>query len=186
MNALTLLKDDHKAVRALFRRFEKASPSATKTQAELAAQIIEELSQHAAIEEQHLYPLVLKTFPDDEQYLLQALEEHHAAKSMLAEIDRLPAAHQRFRPKMMVLIESVERHIDEEEQTVFPELRRAIGRKRLMELGEVLQGAKKKAPTKPHPHLPDEPPLLPLIGAAAGVVDFARTASENALRHIRR
>ena len=186
MNALTLLKDDHKAVRALFRRFEKTSPTATRTHEQLAAQIIEELSRHAAIEEQHFYPLVRETFPEDEQYVLEALEEHHAVKSMLAEIDRLPATHERFRPKMMVLIESVQRHIQEEEHTVFPELRRTLGRKRLSELGSVLQGAKKLAPTKPHPHLPDEPPLLPLVGAAAGVVDFARTASENALRHIRR
>ena len=186
MNALTLLKDDHKAVRALFRRFEHAGPSATKTHEELVAQIITELSRHAAIEEQLFYPFVRETFPDDDQYVLEALEEHHAAKSMLAEIDRLPATHERFRAKVMVLIESVERHIEEEEHTVFPELRRTLGRKRLSELGSMLQGAKNLAPTKPHPHLPDEPPLLPLVGVAAGVVDLARTASENALRHIRR
>jgi hemerythrin-like domain-containing protein len=186
MNALTLLKDDHKALRAQFRRFEHAGPTATKAQGELAAQITKELSRHAAIEEQLFYPLVRETFPDDEQYVLQALEEHHAAKSMLAEIDRLSANHERFRAKVLVLIESVERHMEEEEHTVFPELQRALGRTRLSELGSALAAAKKIAPTKPHPHLPDEPPLLPLVGAAAGVVDLARTASENALRLIRR
>jgi hypothetical protein len=86
----------------------------------------------------------------------------------LAEIDRLPPTHARFRVKQSVLIESVERHMEEEEHTVFPELRRAVGRKRLSELGSELEAAQKVAPTKPHPHLPDEPPLLPLVGAAAG------------------
>ena len=186
MDAITLLKNDHKAVRALFRRFERAGANATKTREDLASQIIEELSRHAAIEEQLFYPTLRETFPDSEEYVLEALEEHHAAKSMLAEIDRLPADHERFRAKMMVLIESVERHIQEEEQTVFPELRRKLGRRPLNELGAALAAAKRTAPTKPHPHLPDEPPLLPLVGAAAGVVDLARTAGENALRHIRR
>jgi hemerythrin-like domain-containing protein len=186
MDAITLLKQDHAAVRALFRRFERAGARATKTREELAAQIVEELSRHAAIEEQLFYPAVRETFPADEEYVLEALEEHHAAKLLLAEIDRLPATHERFRAKMMVLIESVERHISEEEHTVFPQLRRKLGRARLTELGRALANAKKTAPTKPHPRLPDEPPLLPLVGAAAGVVDLARTATENALRHIRR
>ena len=186
MDAIALLKQDHKSVRAKFRRFERAGGRATKTRDELAEQIIEELSRHAAIEEQLFYPLVRETFPDDEEYVLEALEEHHAAKVLLAELDRLPTAHERFRAKMMVLIESVERHIEEEEQTVFPQLRRKLGRSRLNDLGRALEDAKKEAPTKPHPHLPDEPPMLPLVGAAAGVVDLARTAGESALRHIRR
>jgi hemerythrin-like domain-containing protein len=185
MDAITLLKQDHKAVRALFRRFERAGVGATKTRAELAAQIIEQLSRHAAVEEQLFYPLVRETFPEDEEYVLEAIEEHHAAKAMLAEIDRLPATHERFRAKMIVLIESVERHIEEEETTVFPQLRPRLGRRRLAELGKAIEAAKKTAPTRPHPHLPDEPPLLPLVGAAAGMVDLARTAGESALRRIR-
>jgi hemerythrin-like domain-containing protein len=185
MDAIALLKADHKAVRALFRRFERAAPAAKKTQHDLAAQIITELSRHAAIEEQLFYPAVRETFPGDEEYVLEALEEHHAAKSLLAEIDRLPPTHERFRAKVMVLIDSVERHIEEEERTVFPELRRAMGRKQLSELGSALQAAKRTVPTKPHPHLPDEPPLLPLVGVAAGVVDMARSAGESALRRVR-
>ena len=60
-----------------------------------------------------------------------------------------------------------------------------MGRKQLSELGSALGAANKTAPTKPHPHLPDEPPLLPLVGVAAGVVDMARSAGESALKRIR-
>jgi hemerythrin-like domain-containing protein len=185
MDAIALLKQDHKTVCALFRRFEHTALGAMKAQGDLAARIIEELSRHAAIEEQLFYPAVRETFPDDEEYVLEALEEHHAAKSLLAEIDRLSPTHERFRAKLMVLIESVERHIEEEELTVFPELRRAMGRKQIAELGRALEAAKATAPTKPHPHLPDAPPLQPLVGVAAGVVDLARTAGESALKRIR-
>src|ERR1700704_1659186 len=115
MDAIALLKQDHKTVRTLFRRFERAGANATSTRQQLAKQIIEELSRHAAIEEELFYPTVRETFPDDQEYVLEALEEHHAAKAMLAELDRLPATHERFRAKMMLLIESVERHIVEEE-----------------------------------------------------------------------
>jgi hemerythrin-like domain-containing protein len=184
MDAIALLKQDHKTVRTLFRRFERAGDSATKSREQLAAEIIEELSRHAAVEEQLFYPTVRETFPDDQEYVLEALEEHHAAKSLLAEIDRLPATHERFRAKMMVLIESVERHMEEEEATVFPELRRTLGRRRLSELGAALERARQTAPTKPHPHVPDEPPLLPVVGTVVGVVDRARTASGTALRRL--
>jgi hypothetical protein len=64
--------------------------------------------------------VVRETFPDDKERVFEALEEHHAAKSLLAEIDRLPPTHEKFRAKVMVLIESVERHIEEEEHTRVP------------------------------------------------------------------
>lgn len=185
MDAVTLLKADHSQVAAKFARYEKLGDRALKAKATIVAEVVRALSVHAAIEEELFYPTVRETFPDDEEYVLEALEEHHAAKSLLAEIDRLPPTHERFRAKMMVLIESVERHIEEEERTVFPELRRVMDRKQLAELGRALQAAKATAPTKPHPHLPDEPPLLPLVGVAAGVVDMARTAGESALKRIR-
>ena len=83
------------------------------------------------------------------------------------------------------MMRPISRQFDEEEHTVFPELRRVMGRKQLAELGRALQAAKATAPTKPHPHLPDEPPLLPLVGVAAGMVDLARSAGESAFKRIR-
>jgi hemerythrin-like domain-containing protein len=186
MDAIALLKQDHREVRNLFRRFERSGLDAYKQQGDLAAKIVEELSRHAAIEEEIFYPMLRERFADDvsQEYVYEALEEHHAAKLMLAEIDRLSPEHERFRAKVMVLIESVEHHIEEEENTVFPELRRALSRKELNELGEAMARAKRRAPTRPHPHAPDEPPALPLVGAAAAVVDRARDASESALRRL--
>src|SRR4051812_26398581 len=58
MDAITLLKSDHKTVEGLFKKFEKAGPSAVKTKQQLVKKIIEELAVHAAIEEQVFYPAV--------------------------------------------------------------------------------------------------------------------------------
>lgn len=48
MDAITLLKQDHKAVEKLFKQFEKATQPAQ--QRKLAEQVIKELSVHAALE----------------------------------------------------------------------------------------------------------------------------------------
>ena len=48
-----------------------------------------------------------------------------------------------------VLMENVRHHVEEEEKDWFPEVRKAMGRKRLVELGERLEKAKADAPTDP-------------------------------------
>jgi len=58
MNAITLLKNDHKTVNDLFRRFERSGDHAYKTRREIVDRIVEELSVHAAIEEVAFYPAV--------------------------------------------------------------------------------------------------------------------------------
>ena len=57
MDAITLLKEDHKTVEKLFKRFEKAGDRAYVEKREIVDRIIEELSKHAAIEEQLFYPV---------------------------------------------------------------------------------------------------------------------------------
>ncbi len=65
MDAITLLKDDHKAVEALFKRFEKAGDNAFVEKRAMVDKIIEELSIHAAVEEQLFYPVTRATVPGD-------------------------------------------------------------------------------------------------------------------------
>ena len=56
MDAIALLKADHKTVESLFRRFEQAGPNAKKLKRKLVDQMVRELAIHAAIEEQVFYP----------------------------------------------------------------------------------------------------------------------------------
>jgi len=169
MDAITLLKQDHKAVEKLFKQFEKATQPAQ--QRKLAAQVIKELSVHAAIEEMLFYPAVRDRVPKVEDTVLEALEEHHIVKWVLSELEDMKPDHERFKAKMTVLVESVRHHVKEEESELFPEVRSVIKRKELTELGEALEKAKKTAPTRPHPRAPDTPPGNLVAGPAAGVVD---------------
>ena len=51
MDAITLLRNDHKTVDQLFKRFEKAGDRAYAEKRNIVDRIIEELSIHAAVEE---------------------------------------------------------------------------------------------------------------------------------------
>lgn len=171
MNALTLIKQDHRNVEDLFKKFEAASENANVAKRGLRDKIVEQLSVHAAVEELVLYPALREELPDSEQDVLEALEEHHTAKLLLSELEKLDPTHERFTAKMTVLIENVRHHVEEEEETLFPTIRKAFGTKRLEELGEALEKAKEGAPTRPHPFQPDEPPLNVLLGAPVAILD---------------
>ncbi len=171
MDAISLLKSDHKTVAQLFKRFEKASPRAMAEKRELMDRIIEELSVHAAIEEQLFYPVVRATVPGSEQETLESLEEHHIVKWVLSELDGLDPEDERFTAKATVLIENVRHHVDEEEGKLFPMVRDELGRHALNVLGDALEEARAIAPTHPHPRTPDTPPANLALGTAAAVAD---------------
>lgn len=166
-----MLKDDHKTVEKLFRRFEKAGERAFVEKREVVDRIIEELSVHAVIEEQIFYPVTRETVEDVEDVVLESLEEHHIVKWVLSELEDLPADHERFTAKVTVLIENVRHHVEEEEGDYFPKVREQLGRNALNELGDAMAEAKKTAPTHPHPKAPDTPPGNVVAGAAAAVTD---------------
>jgi hemerythrin superfamily protein len=182
MDAITLLKNDHRTVNDLFKKFEKAGDNAHKTKAKLVEQMIRELSIHAAIEELAFYPFVKgvnESLTDD---VLESLEEHHVVKWLLQELNGLSPTDERFDAKVTVLIENVRHHVEEEEQDMFPAVRKALSRSDLEDLAELLTRAKKLAPVRPHPKAPDEPPFNTISGLVSGLVDRVRETGRDAVR----
>ncbi len=171
MDAITLLKDDHKTVETLFKRFEKAGDRALVEKRNVVDRIIEELSVHAAVEEQLFYPVIRATVPETEDLSLESLEEHHIVKWVLSELDSMSPEDERFDAKVTVLMENVRHHVEEEEKELFPMVRDELGRNALGDLGDAMVEAKKTAPTHPHPRSPDTPPGNLAVGAAASVAD---------------
>ncbi|MEN3361359.1 MAG: hypothetical protein V7637_5341 [Mycobacteriales bacterium] len=149
MDAIVLLKNDHKVVDKLFKEFEKAGEGALKIKRKLVDSIIDELTVHAHIEEEIFYPAAREAAPDTKDHVLESVEEHHVVVWMLSELVDLDPADERFDAKVTVLIENVRHHVEEEEQDWFPEVRKAMGRKRLQELGEQMEKAKASAPRDP-------------------------------------
>ncbi len=149
MDAVTLLRNDHRSVEKLFKAFEKAKDPSGK--ADAVAKFIPELSVHAVIEEQVFYPAVRREVPGAEPMVLESLEEHHIVKWVLSELEGMGPGDEAFEAKATVLIENVRHHVEEEEQELFPAVRSALGRKRLGELGDRMEQLKKRAPAHPQP-----------------------------------
>ena len=178
MNAITLLKNDHKTVEDLFKRFEKLGPRAMKTKQDVVERIIRELSIHATIEEMVLYPAIRGVVDkgDLDDMVLESLEEHHLVKWTLWELERTAVDDERFDAKVRVLMESVRHHVEEEENDLFPKVTKMFDRGQLDELGDAMARLKKTAPTHPHPKAPDEPPANLIAGAGAALMDKALDA----------
>lgn len=149
MDAIVLLREDHKTVEKLFKRFEKTGDDDLGERRTIAEEVIQELTVHAWIEEQVFYPAAREAAPDTTDHILESIEEHHAVVWMLSELKNMDPSDERFKAKMSVLMENVRHHVEEEEQDWFPDVRKAMGRKRLTELGEQLEAEKNKAPRDP-------------------------------------
>jgi hemerythrin-like domain-containing protein len=130
-DALVVLKDDHAAVKRLFRAFEKTDDP--KRRGELANEMIAALQLHTEVENTILYPEILKTLPDLKDEILESYEEHHAVDMIIAEIQKLEPTAENFEARVTVLIENVEHHIGEEEDEWFPKVRKALGRDELLQ-----------------------------------------------------
>jgi len=172
-NALIMLKADHRTLETLFKKFERMTNGGVQTKKKLVDQIVRELAIHTAIEEQLFYPAIRKASKEATDLVLEALEEHHVAKWTLSEIARMNPNDERFEAKMCVLIANVRRHVKEEERAIFAVARKKLDRAKLEALGSLLERAKKAAPTRPHPRMPDTPPGNFLTGMGEGLMDRA-------------
>jgi len=170
-DAVQLLTADHAEVETMFVQVEDG-PGATD---DLVQAIVRELSVHAAIEEQILYPAMRKSLPDGETLVQEAIDEHQQVKETLAAIEDAGSPAERA-PLLRDLIDEVRHHVDEEETELFPKLRASIGSVELREMGGKLAAAKKLAPTHPHPKAPNTPPGNLVGGIAAGLADKVRDA----------
>ena len=148
-DAIVQLKADHKEIRKLFADFEKAGDNAKATKKRLVDKMIELLTVHTYIENEVMYPRVRALLPDLEDDILESYEEHHVADVLVMELSTMSASDERFTAKTMVLIENVTHHMQEEEDEWFPQVRKAMGRKALQELGERMEAAKAEAPDDP-------------------------------------
>jgi len=148
-DAIVLLKEDHKAMRKLFRQFEKAGADAKATKDRVARQIIEELTVHTYLENECMYPEVRRLLPEVEDDVLESYEEHHVADVLCMELWSMDPSDEHFDAKTTVLIENVEHHIEEEEDEWFPKVRDGLGRKKLQEIGQQMEEARPSAPRKP-------------------------------------
>ncbi|MDP1913581.1 hemerythrin domain-containing protein [Brevundimonas sp.] len=111
MDAIAMLKADHRKVEDIFAAFEKAT-STSKKQA-LAHQACLELKVHTVLEEEVFYPACRGQI--DEDLLNEAYVEHDSAKLLINEIESASPDEEFYDAKVKVLSEMIEHHVEEEE-----------------------------------------------------------------------
>jgi hemerythrin superfamily protein len=146
VNAIALLKADHRAVEKLFASFEKAKDTDRKKS--LADEACLQLRVHATIEEDIFYP-ACREGGVDEDLMDEAIVEHDAAKVLITEIEQTAADDQFYDAKVKVLSEMIKHHVKEEEKkqgNIFAKARKAG--LDLAELGERMAAEKKETLAK--------------------------------------
>jgi iron-sulfur cluster repair protein YtfE (RIC family) len=135
MDALKLLKEDHRRIRALLDEGEETTDRARVTRTEIFEKLSLELRVHERREEEVLYP-ALRKHAEAKAIVLEGYEEHHVADSILGELAETEVTDERWAAKFKVLKESLEHHIEEEEGEMFSRARDAFDREELESMGD--------------------------------------------------
>lgn len=128
MDAIEMLKDDHKKVKGLFREFESAGDKAYQKKGQIVTKVIEELEVHSKLEEEIFYPAVAaKTDKEGQDLVKEGIEEHHVVDVLIGELKGMQPQDEQYDAKFTVLIENVEHHIEEEEGEMLPDAKKRLG-----------------------------------------------------------
>lgn len=146
MNAIELLKDDHKKVLKLLDEITSTTERAVKTRTDLLARIEAELAVHTTLEEEDFYPAYKKAGGKSEaEMYYEAVEEHRAVeKLVLPDLLATDPGTVQFSGRVKVLKEMLEHHIEEEEEEMFKEAAKLLSKDQLNELGEQMAAKQKK------------------------------------------
>lgn len=125
-DAIAMLIADHKEVKALFKKFKKLmQEEGTKEEkAALAQQVCSELKVHARIEEEIFYPAVRDAI-DDDDLMDEAIVEHAGAQELIGQLKAMQPDDDLYDAKVIVLGEQIEHHAKEEEEEMFPKVKKS-------------------------------------------------------------
>lgn len=125
-DAIAMLIADHRKVKAIFEKFktlmQEEGPKQEK--AVLVQQVCNELKVHARIEEEIFYPAVRDAI-DDDDLMDEAIVEHAGAKELIEQLEAMRPDDDLYDAKVIVLGEQIEHHAREEEEEMFPKVKKA-------------------------------------------------------------
>ena len=149
MDAIEMLKAQHREVETLFKKYDEKGDKAEKGKQHIFESIADALAMHATIEEKHFYPAIKVKRTED--ILLEALEEHLGIKRVIADLLKIDSSDETFDAKVKVLKEQVEHHVEEEEGDLFPKVKKIFDVQELTKIAEQMQGTMKTLQAKGDP-----------------------------------
>jgi hemerythrin superfamily protein len=139
MDAINLLKQDHRTVEKLFQEFRRSSDA--HHQADVCQQACRELDIHSAIEEQCFYPGVRSVAALEDMVEL-SLIEHDQVKQLCTRLRGMSAGAAQIRSTMAELEQAVTQHVKEEEGHMFPKVRDACDQQWLLGIATAMEQQK--------------------------------------------
>jgi hemerythrin superfamily protein len=125
-DAIALLKSDHQEVSAFVQKYESGKDrSRDSAKKALAEKICRELTVHATIEEEILYPAIAEQVEDAVDLVEEARVEHSSVKSLIRQIQESEPGDAQYDAKVTVLGEYVKHHVKEDEGKIFPRMRKS-------------------------------------------------------------
>ena len=121
------LKKEHKEVKEMFKQILDDKKPSMK----IFNQIMDALKPHMSGEEKYLYPAIkADADPKEENALIvdEAFEEHKWAKMLAAEICKIDENNEMWIPKVKVLSDMIDHHIEEEEGEVFKAAKKVLSK----------------------------------------------------------
>jgi hemerythrin superfamily protein len=125
-DAVQLLIADHRAVKALFRQYDKLVKEGEHAdrKGEAAQQICAMLVVHTTVEEELFYPAARIALGEDDALVDEAEVEHASARDLIRQIEGTSPTDPTYDAKVKVLGEYIDHHVREEEGEMFPKLRK--------------------------------------------------------------
>jgi hemerythrin superfamily protein len=124
-DVIVLLKNDHDEFKRLFKQFDKlAEKGDTKGKLKIANKVCAEVIAHSMAEEEVFYPGA-RSATEDDAMMNEGIVEHDNAKDLIAQIQAMDPADPMYDAKVTVLGEYITHHVDEEEEEMFPEVRKS-------------------------------------------------------------
>jgi hemerythrin-like domain-containing protein len=144
MNAVELLEQDHVRIKGLLEELTNTTERAVKKRAELLGKIEMELTLHTYIEEEILYPAYKEAGGKEEaEMYYEAKEEHRTVDALVVpDLKQTDPGSLEFSGRAKVCKELLEHHIEEEEEEMFPNALKLLGKEKLEQLGEEMQAAR--------------------------------------------
>lgn len=144
IDAITLLKTDHKKVRALLTTLDQTDAPVRRVK--LLGQIEMEILAHAKIEEEIFYPAFKRKAEESEELEMfhEAKEEHGLVDIILPKLKATSPDGELFGARAKVLKDLIFHHAKEEEKEMFKSAREMFDRDEMKSLGDQMQRRKRE------------------------------------------
>lgn len=149
MDAISFLEQEHRKAKDMFRQIEQARD---QQRGSLWSSLKPELKLHEQMEEAHLYGPVAQDSRIQDSSLRDWNRRHQQEvselESLIQEVSGLDAATAQWLDRIKTVKSTLESHIEEEEQQIWPKIRQSWDQTRLDEAGRKMEAMKKEAKPK--------------------------------------